>query len=122
MHILTIWLVDARALSNREDVQSNLVEHSAIAQERIDDFSEYLQTQQSQLQQMSSWRHHIGYNTNLTGHQKEGVRQKLISTNRKVFEREHASVESLTALIATHLTSSLSTLRLCMNVELQTAT
>jgi hypothetical protein len=44
-----------------------------------------------------------GSNKNLTGQQKEGVRQKLISTNRKVFEREHASVESLTALFASDI-------------------
>ena len=41
-----------------------------------------------------------GSNKNLTLQQKEGVRQKLISTNRKVFEREYASVQSLTALFA----------------------
>ncbi len=41
-----------------------------------------------------------GGNRILTGQQKEAVKQQLISTNRKVFEREHASVESLTALFA----------------------
>ena len=41
-----------------------------------------------------------GYNRNLTGQQKEEVRQQLISTNRKVFEREHASVESLVSMFA----------------------